>query len=307
MPRPLRRLLSEEFYFVTNRTFEQRFFFKPGKKVNQIIGRCLAKAVAQYHIEVYSFCFMANHFHLVLRAPRGHLSEFMACFQSMLAKDLNRHYGRHGPMFQRRFVATPILDEGALVERMVYTLNNPVKAGLVGRARHYEGLHSYAQTFGKAPRVFRWLDRTRWWQAGRPNDVSAFEVAVPLKVQLLPTPWRDILRKELLDDALRLQAERAESGKRLPSSKRLRALRASDRPNKSSNRRPQPRCHTTQPSLREAFDEMWHCFVQAFRSAADKVANKQWRKAIFPLGSFPPTRYPVQFDPGPAAVALLSL
>ncbi|QQR88713.1 MAG: transposase [Myxococcales bacterium] len=295
MPRPLRRLLPEEAYFVTNRTFEQRFFFKPSNKVNEIIGRCLAKAIATYEIQLFAFVFMANHFHFVLRAPLGNLSDFMACFQSMLARDINRHLGRNGPMFQRRYSAIPILDEGAFIERMVYTLNNPVKAGLVNQAGQHTGLSSFPETFQNKSRSFCWMDRSRWWQAGCPKKSKAFEKRVPLRITPLAKPWRMMLEQELKSDALRLKQERQASGKALLRSAKAKRIKTTDRP-KSSKRSPQPRCHSTEPKLRAAFDEVWHRFVQTFREGAMCVAQGNWLDAVFPPGSFPPTRYPVRFD-----------
>lgn len=90
MGRRLRMHLSEHVYFVTNRTIEERFWLTPCDKVRDVFGRWLARAVRKFRIELFAYCVMGNHFHLLLRARHGNLAAFMEYLQANVAKAINR-------------------------------------------------------------------------------------------------------------------------------------------------------------------------------------------------------------------------
>ena len=51
---------------VTCRTLHSRFFFRPGRNVNDIIIGVLAQAQQTYPIRICAYSFLSGHFHLLL-------------------------------------------------------------------------------------------------------------------------------------------------------------------------------------------------------------------------------------------------
>jgi len=62
-----------DIHMVTNRCEEGRFFLKPTKEVLDLIAYWFAKAKERYGcgLEIYAFCFLCNHFHLLCRDTTG--------------------------------------------------------------------------------------------------------------------------------------------------------------------------------------------------------------------------------------------
>ena len=206
MGRPLRMHLGECVYFVTNRTIEERFWLTPCDKARDIFGRWLARGVAKFHIELFGYCVMGNHFHLLLRAPEGTLAAFMEYLQANVAKVINRLHRRRGPLWQRRYSADPVLDVDAMVDRIGYILANPASANLVSRPEQWPGLTSIGDLLGQQPQTFTFFDATAWHRAARPANRRPFHHTVTLSSMHLPELAHlddDRYRKVLLDAVAR--------------------------------------------------------------------------------------------------------
>ena len=148
MGRRIRVETEDAVYFVTNRCFHQQFFFRPSPKVNAIIRGVLAWAANRHGVKIYAFVFMSNHFHLLLSAPRLNLGLFMCEFQARLATELNELHGREGFFYQGRYRCEHVLDDEAMIDKLRYTLNNPVKAQLVRHPERWPGVSSWEAHMG---------------------------------------------------------------------------------------------------------------------------------------------------------------
>jgi len=150
-------------YFVTNRCFQERFFFLPKPGVIALIGSWLAKALKEYGdgIELYGFIFMSSHLHLLLCDTKGQLAQFMWYFQLNVGKALNREFGRRGYFFAREYDAAPVLTDEDFENRYAYILTNPVKAGLTASAKAAPFFSSLEAALTDKTLQFVWLDRTK--------------------------------------------------------------------------------------------------------------------------------------------------
>ena len=142
MGRPVRFVEADKYYFITNRCVMGLFAMRPDDEARRIIKGCLARAADKHDVELVCFMFMSNHFHLIARFPDRTLSEFMCEFQTQISNRLNDYRGRSGSLFPERFDAKALLDEKAVREKVCYTLNNPVRAGLVRQASNWPGVSS---------------------------------------------------------------------------------------------------------------------------------------------------------------------
>ena len=83
-------------------------------------------------IEIVAYCFMPNHFHLLLKQQESDgIAKFLSNFQEGYAKYYNIKYQRKGPLFQGRFQAVPIDTDEQLLHVSRYIHLNPFTGGLV--------------------------------------------------------------------------------------------------------------------------------------------------------------------------------
>jgi hypothetical protein len=77
------------------------------------------------------FCVMTNHFHLVVRTPRGNLIYGMKWLQSTFANRYHRYRKIHGKLFQGRYKSLIVEEDSYLGALLHYVHLNPVRAGMV--------------------------------------------------------------------------------------------------------------------------------------------------------------------------------
>jgi REP element-mobilizing transposase RayT len=92
--------------------------------------RMFARIALKYRWLVYSWCLMTTHYHIVLHAPEGGLSEGMRDLNGGYARWSNRYRGRVDHAFGRRFGSTLIETDEHLREACRYVVLNPVRAGI---------------------------------------------------------------------------------------------------------------------------------------------------------------------------------
>lgn len=130
--------------------------------------RLLAEQCTKHGLEVWSYCLMPNHVHLVavpgassgLAAPIGEAHRAYAW-------RINRKHDWTGHLWQERFRSFP-MDETHLFFAVRYVLLNPVRANLVQRAEEWPYSSARAHLMGRAdPLVDRepMADRIDDWRA----------------------------------------------------------------------------------------------------------------------------------------------
>jgi REP element-mobilizing transposase RayT len=87
--------------------------------------------------EIYAYCLMNNHVHLLVKENKETISKFMKRVNVSYAYYFNRKYNRIGHVFQDRFKSEPVEDEAQFLAAIRYIHNNPVKAKLVKDCANY--------------------------------------------------------------------------------------------------------------------------------------------------------------------------
>ena len=308
MPHPLRMFASHDTWFITCRTFQARLLMTPSSpRVRSVCGGVLAKAVQLCGVRLHGYVFLSNHLHLIIQAQGQQVATFMKYLLSNLSRKLAplcqpRWWGR---FWERRYTASPILDESALEERLAYVVAHGVKEGLVRRACEWEGLHCVEQLMDEQPRRFAWLNWTRRWRGkrkvGAPPRLERFDKALEEEVELMLTPlphWAaetpDRRQQRMRAFVARVEedAGRAWVGEREPLGPDA-IRRQTTEPRPRRKRSPRPPCHASSHEGRSSFKQAYRAFCGAFR-----VAAKQWLRgdvlAQFPCGAFKPHVYEVR-------------
>lgn len=91
----------------------------------------------RFGVEVWAYCLMPNHVHLIVVAHEAHaLSKAMHRAHGQYAQWLNARQGWSGHLWSSRFFSTA-MDEAHLWAAVRYVECNPVRAGLVQRAEDH--------------------------------------------------------------------------------------------------------------------------------------------------------------------------
>lgn len=246
---------------------------RPDRARVHALGVFLGRALADHPaVRLFAAVQMSNHIHLVLEDGAGVLDRFMAQLLSPLAKALNGMDGIRGTVWERRYSALEIVDDAALVDRIAYTVTNPVAADLVERAEAWPGL-VLAPGFTESGTFTRFRKRAndRACEAAGPAetvDPGAFEEEVAVGVES-PTlelgDARELARAAVAGRTAMLRRRRGD--KRVLGVGRVLEQKVFDAPRRSK-RSPAPLCHAGSAELWEAFRVGWQKYVAAYREAS---------------------------------------
>lgn len=104
------------------------------QRLKEVLRQC--KEVCGY--ELYGYCFLGNHIHLLMKEGKETLEQIFKRIGSRYVYYFNQKYKRIGHLFQDRFKSEPINDDSYLLTVLTYIHNNPVKAGLNKTAAEYK-------------------------------------------------------------------------------------------------------------------------------------------------------------------------
>ncbi len=156
----LKELLLDSINLITeqkiNRFFRARKKFTQGNIISHITQRAAGKdlcfvedddflcmlgflkdSAKKHDYEIYAFCLMGNHIHLLLQPHRENLQVAMRDLFSRYAMRFNRKYERRGHLFGGPYRQAICLDESYLIAASTYIHLNPVKADIVNDSRDY--------------------------------------------------------------------------------------------------------------------------------------------------------------------------
>ena len=287
---------------VTCRTMQGRFLLKPSDELNSIIIGVLARAQRLCPVELHAFVFLSNHYHLLLSVDNApELARFMNFLNSNLAREAGRLHGWGEKFWGRRYQAIVISqEEAAQIDRLRYLLSHGCKEGLVARPREWPGAHCVEALLEGLPLRGLWFDRTQEYAArARREEFDRFAYASPETIRLEPLPcWQHLPeerpRSRIAELIFQIETEtahrHAEHETRPLGVGAVLAQDPHHRPLKSKKALA-PAFHAASKAARRELVEAYRWFVGAYREAAEKLRQGDF-KVGFPAGSFPP-RLPV--------------
>jgi REP element-mobilizing transposase RayT len=99
--------------------------------------------------QVWAYCLMNNHYHLLLQTAEPTLTQGMRDLNGVYAQAFNRRHGIVGHLFQGRYRSLVVDKAGYLLEVTRYIVLNPVRSGLCQLPEDW-GWSSYRATLGLA-------------------------------------------------------------------------------------------------------------------------------------------------------------
>jgi len=136
-------------YLVTRRTERRHCLLRPDRRMNELIEQTLVASAAEYGILVHAFCAMSTHLHYVVTDPHGRLPQFMASFHRAVALGVQKIRNWEGAVWnQSQPSVVELCTRQAMVEKIAYTIANPVLATLVRYAHEWPGVKTSAHDMG---------------------------------------------------------------------------------------------------------------------------------------------------------------
>jgi len=138
MSRPLRIEYEDAYYHVMNRGRGRQCVF-PDEDYNEYYLNGLAEANKRFGIEIHAYCLMGNHYHLLIKTPRGNLGRAMRHIDGVYTQRHNRLKGTDGALFRGRYKAIVVDASHYLLQVSRYIHRNPIelKKPLVTRLDDY--------------------------------------------------------------------------------------------------------------------------------------------------------------------------
>ena len=157
MSRPQRIEFENAYYHVMNRGAGRRDIFDDDNDREQFLAT-IKEAHRQFGVEIHAYCLMSNHYHLLIKTPRGNLSRAMRHINGVYTQRFNRTKDIDGSLFRGRYKAILVDSDSYLLHLSKYIHLNPLAAKMVNDLEHYPW-SSYSAYIGKSPSP-TWLVRS---------------------------------------------------------------------------------------------------------------------------------------------------
>ncbi len=136
MPRMARKYSEIKVYHITIRGInKQNIFFDDDDRYKFI--DIIKETKERYDYDIYAYCLMDNHVHLVVYDKEQQISKIMQSIEISYAIFFNKKYERVGHLFQDRFFSKKVEDSNYLKMVCRYIHQNPLKAG-IGKTEEYK-------------------------------------------------------------------------------------------------------------------------------------------------------------------------
>ena len=136
LPRKARQKSESNIYHVIMRAINRQRLFIDDEDHHRFLQTLkFYKKTSGY--EIYAYCLMNNHIHLLLKVGPEPLEQIMRRICGKFVYWYNRKYDRVGYLFQDRFKSEPVEDDQYFLTALRYIHQNPLKAGLVKDIKQY--------------------------------------------------------------------------------------------------------------------------------------------------------------------------
>jgi REP element-mobilizing transposase RayT len=156
MARGLRFQDKDWVYHIFSKGNRGEFIFDDPARKRRFL-RQLDKGVQRYGIELFAYCLMNNHYHLLAAAPGLNLDRFMHYLGSAYGSYLRSEHGVIGHIFAGRYKSIPVENDTHFANLLRYIHLNPVDAGIVALPHLYPW-SSYRHIIGMEFQ-YPWINR----------------------------------------------------------------------------------------------------------------------------------------------------
>ncbi|MCR4989441.1 MAG: transposase [Lachnospiraceae bacterium] len=129
MPRKPRIFSPTGIYHIILRSINQHIIFEEDADYQKMLY-ILSDCKRTFDIDIYAYCLMDNHIHLLIHSAEDHLASFFQSLGTRFVRWYNTKYSRSGHLFQDRYYSIPVIQKQQYLSTLAYIHNNPVKSSL---------------------------------------------------------------------------------------------------------------------------------------------------------------------------------
>lgn len=149
MSRHARTISESGIYHILFRGVNQQNIFEEAPDFEKL-KETIATVKQDLQFEIYAYCFMNNHAHIVLKEKNiGDISLIMKRILTKYARWYNIKYGRSGALIANRYKSVPVEIDEYFLNLIRYVHQNPIKAGIVDKIGNYP-YSSYIEYINKS-------------------------------------------------------------------------------------------------------------------------------------------------------------
>ena len=137
MPRQARKKSQSGIYHVMLRGINRQIIFEDSED-SEVFLETVRMYKAEFNCEIYAYCLMINHVHLLIKIDSENIQHFMRKVGAKYVYWYNWKYNRVGGLFQDRYKSEPVEDDGYFLTVLRYIHQNPVKALICMKAEDYD-------------------------------------------------------------------------------------------------------------------------------------------------------------------------
>jgi REP element-mobilizing transposase RayT len=130
LPRSARRISESGIYHIMLRGINRQDIFEDDEDIQRLLETIVRyKEICKY--EVYAYCIMSNHVHLLLKETEDTISNAVKRISGSYVFWYNKKYERCGHLFQERYKSEAVETDEYFLTVLRYIHQNPIKAGMV--------------------------------------------------------------------------------------------------------------------------------------------------------------------------------
>ena len=131
-----RASIKNQHYLITTKVCERKPLLNQ-EGAAKIVLESLRWLEEQGKIFLDAAVVMPDHLHIVMGLRKGSLAEVMRSFKGYTAYKINKLENKNGPFWQPQYHDHALRQDEDLNQVILYTLHNPVRAGLVKDFQDY--------------------------------------------------------------------------------------------------------------------------------------------------------------------------
>jgi len=148
MPRTARKKSETGIYHIILRGINRQTIFEDDEDAVKFL-QTLEKYKQENQYEIYAYCLMGNHVHILIKENQEELGNSMRRIGASYVYWYNWKYERTGHLFQDRYKSEVVENDRYLLTVLRYIHQNPLKAGIVKDINQYKW-SSYSEYLNKS-------------------------------------------------------------------------------------------------------------------------------------------------------------
>lgn len=289
-----RQIIPGSTYMLTRRTCRREYRLLPSREENELFGYALAVCSKRYGVKVHQAVCMLNHYHIDATDPEGRMPDFQRDFDSLMAKVVNTEQGRQEAMWSsQRASQVSLVEPHDIWRKLVYTLVNPAKAGLVDKLNQWPGFKTRPVDVTRPPQVFRRPKLRFFTEHSTMPEEATLELTVPEALgDIALGAYAQELQRQVAVEEAKLRAERRAQGKRVKGVRAIMQVGHYDSPETEATIGGRdPAIAAKRTPVRVKALRALRAFRDEYRSALAKWLKHEG-PVTFPYGTFQMRNYP---------------